>query len=107
MKGLDVVLAEFKIEPSALDSWIERGWVRPARKKGCYIFDETDVARIRLIIELQYDLSIEEDTVPVVLSLLDQLYAARRALQAIDEAIEGLPEPVREEIRSCLRPRGN
>jgi chaperone modulatory protein CbpM len=107
MKSPEAVLAEFGIERSELDSWIEQGWVRPAREKDCYVFDETDVARIRLIVELRCDLSIEEETVPVVLSLLDQLYAARRALQTIDEAIEGLPEPVRREIRSSLRPNGD
>ena len=34
-----------------LHVWIERGWLAPARGGGGYIFQEIDVARLRLIVE--------------------------------------------------------
>ena len=48
-------------------------------------FSELDVARVRLICDLRHDLAVEEETVPLVLSLLDQVYALRRQMSALTE----------------------
>jgi chaperone modulatory protein CbpM len=55
-----------------------------------------------LISELRRDLMVEDDVLDVVLSLLDQLYATRRMLRTVEEALETLPEPVRAQIRAKL-----
>jgi chaperone modulatory protein CbpM len=60
------------------------------------------VARVRLICELHYDLRIEEDSLSVVLSLMDQLYATRRALAALVSAVEAQPEDVRARIAALV-----
>jgi hypothetical protein len=46
---------------------------------------------------------VEEDVLGLVLSLLDQLYATRRMLRTVEEALETLPEPVRAQIKAKLR----
>ncbi|MCX7370856.1 MAG: hypothetical protein NTW56_00190, partial [Alphaproteobacteria bacterium] len=52
------------------------------------------VARLTLLVELHVTLELDEEAIPLVLSLLDQLYDARRALRALTAAIEEQPEPV-------------
>ncbi len=73
--------------------FIEAEWVRPVRRAAEPVFSELDLARIRLILDLRATLEVEERTVPLVLSLLDQLYATRRqlrrALGEMDETARG------------------
>lgn len=78
--------------------WIDLGWVMPHQESEAFRFDPSDVARVRLICELHYELRIEEDSMSVVLSLMDQLYSARRALGALASAIEAEPAEVRARI---------
>ena len=66
-------------------------------------FDESDVVRVRLICELHYELWIEEDSMSVVLSLLDQLYTTRRSLRALLSAVEAQPEDVRVRIAALVK----
>ncbi|GAA4491975.1 chaperone modulator CbpM [Gluconacetobacter tumulicola] len=67
---------------SAVDvqHWIDSAWLRPEGEPGAYVFHDIDVARARLIAELTGDLGIGDEGMPVVLSLLDQLYDARRQM---------------------------
>ena len=81
-----------RLEADALQRWIDHS-VR---------FDELDVARVRLICELHYELRIEEDSMSVVLSLMDQLYQARRSLRTLLSALEAEPEEVRARIATHL-----
>ncbi len=64
----------------------------PESRHEGYVFHEIDVARVRLIVELRRDLAIGEEAMPVLLNLLDQLYALRRRLKALADAIDALPE---------------
>ncbi len=66
-------------------------------------FDASDVVRVRLICELHYELWIEEDSMSVVLSLLDQLYTTRRSLRALLSAVEAQPEDVRARIAALVK----
>ena len=69
-------------------------------------FDSADVARVRLICQLHYDLKVEEDSMSIVLSLMDQLYATRRSLSTLVAAIEALPVDVRAHVEAEARRRG-
>jgi chaperone modulatory protein CbpM len=71
-----------------LRRWLAQDWVRPERKAGEPAFHAIDIARIRLIRELHVDLQVEEPTVPIVLSLLDQLYATRHQLRVVLETLD-------------------
>ena len=71
-----------------LRRWMDQDWIRPERRAGEPDFREIDVARIRLIVELHTALEVEEPTVPLVLSLLDQLYATRRQLRLVLDALD-------------------
>jgi len=65
-----------------------------------------DVARVRLIAELR-ELRMDEEAMPVVLSLLDQLYAARRRMRLLQQAVdEAAPDAVRDRLRTLLGDAG-
>ena len=82
--------------------WLDQDWVRPDRHGGEPAFRDIDMARVRLIAELHLALEVEEPTVPLVLSLLDQLYATRRQLRLVLDALE---PPVRAQLAERLVPQ--
>jgi chaperone modulatory protein CbpM len=98
----DEVLVTLEIGASELHAWIEQNWVLPVEQEGDFLFDETDVARVKLIAELRNDLGVNEDAIPVVLRLLDQVYSLRRALADLNEAIQELPESAQDQLRDYL-----
>jgi len=107
MIGLDALLRQVAaLDAAELALWIDSGWVRPEGEPGNWLFHEVDVARVRLIVEIRHDLAIDVDAVPVVLSLLDQLYGLRRELSALCGAIAAQPEATRQAIAAALRERG-
>lgn len=83
--------------------WVRLGWVRPARGPAGPVFDELDIARVRLLCDLKKDMSFPTDTLPVVLALIDRLHQTRRELRALSDAIEDQPEDVRRSIVSKFR----
>ena len=93
------------LDADALQRWVDLGWVQPQQDGASWGFDTSDVVRVRLICELHYDLAIEEDSMSVVLSLLDQLYATRRSLGALAAAVEAQPDDVRARIAGIVEGR--
>ena len=84
------------LDPADLDRWIAEQYIRPEGEPGAWRFQEIDVARIRLIIELRDTLEITEPALPTVLSLLDQLYELRRQMRQLNAAMEAkLPVEMR------------
>ncbi|MFO0997044.1 MAG: chaperone modulator CbpM, partial [Alphaproteobacteria bacterium] len=102
MMTIETVLEQVAVGRDELEYWIERRWVLPAEREGGHLFDAADVARVRLITELRHELSIDDEAIPVVLSLLDQIYALRGALKELGAAVNTLPEPLRESIKARL-----
>lgn len=100
---IEQVITEVEVSRGEVTAWIERRWVRPLEQDGRYLFDEADRARVKLIAELSRDLEVGEEAMPVVLRLLDQVYALRRALGELQDAIKELPPDVRAEIEARLR----
>ncbi len=58
--------------------WIEKEWVTPPEPSR---FDTEDVARLQLIKDMIYDLGANEDSIPILLHLIDQLYWTREQLR--------------------------
>jgi chaperone modulatory protein CbpM len=100
----ELIAAIDGLQADALQHWIDLGWVTPQRDNETLRFDASDVARVRLIYELHYELSIAQDSLPVVLSLMDQLYAARRSMRTLMGAIDAQPEDIRSRIVALVKP---
>ena len=77
-----------------LVSWVERGWVLPEAGDAGFVFHEIDVARVRLIQDLRRSMDVGEDAMPLVLSLLDQVYELRSRLKSLLQAVQGQPRDV-------------
>ena len=88
-----------------LTHWVERGWVMPDTEDTVLVFREIDVARVRLIHDLRHDMDIGEDAIPLVLSLLDQVYELRSTLKTVLRILEAQPADVRTAVLEALRPR--
>ncbi|MGI9503267.1 MAG: chaperone modulator CbpM [Geminicoccaceae bacterium] len=104
MKTLsEVVTLVGQIEQTELVGWVEQGWVAPSRAEAPEpVFSELDIARIRMICDLRRDLVVEEETMPLVLSLLDQVYGLRRQVTVLTAAIQKQPASVRDAILQAL-----
>jgi len=109
---ITAVTALFADLPEAeLTGWVVRGWVQPVRPDpdptdadtATWDFLEIDVARVRLIHDLRRSMDITEETMPLVLSLLDQIYELRSTLRDVLRALETQPEPVRTSVLAALR----
>jgi len=103
MLQLTAVTAMFVDLPAQeLTGWIERGWVQPDSADTGWVFQEIDIARVRLIHDLRHGMDVGEDAIPMVLSLLDQFYDLRAQLRTVLRAVEAQPEEVRKAIRAAL-----
>jgi len=69
------------LQREELEHWIANEWILPDGPPEGYLFREIDVARVRLIRELRYEMEVNEAAVPIILSLLDQLYDLRRRVK--------------------------
>lgn len=96
------VVREVGITESDLLLWIEQRWVLPSRTDNEFLFDDVDLARARLIRELRTDMMVNEEAIPVILSLLDQIHSLRRALARVNEAIDKAPATAKAEITRLL-----
>jgi len=86
--------------------WVELTWLRPDGAPDRWVFQDVDVARVRLIAELR-ELQMDEEAMPVVLSLLDQLYATRRRMRLLQQAVdETAADAVRDRLRVLLKEAG-
>jgi chaperone modulatory protein CbpM len=104
MMVLEQVLATVgRVDRQDLAVWIERRWVRPQHGSGGYVFTEMDVARVTLICDMRDDMAIDDEAMPVVLGLLDQVYGMRRRLRHLVDAVAAQPEEVRLAVAAELR----
>lgn len=83
--------------------WVREGWVRPVHGDAGPVFDEIDIARVRLLCDLKKDMSLPTDTLPVVLTLIDHLHEVRRELRCLTQALEAQPDDVRRDVIASFR----
>jgi chaperone modulatory protein CbpM len=101
-----VVVTVAGLDRGEVEGWIAQDLVRPAQQDGDWLFRDIDVARLQLIQELRHDLRLEEDALPVVLRLMDQLYDARRRLRRLRDAVErGAAPDARDAVLRVLLER--
>jgi len=85
--------------------WVREGWVRPAQGERGPVFDEIDVARLRLLCDLRKDMDMPMDAMPTVLTLIDELHRTRRDLRRLTEALDEQPTEVRRAVIAAVRRR--
>ncbi len=84
-----------------LHRWIRLGWVRPERREGMAFYHEVDVARVRLLYDLEHTAEFDDETLPLILSLLDQIHGLRNELRSLAQAVGEQPPHIRDRIRTA------
>ncbi len=103
MINFDALMREIQgLDAADLRHWIAEHWVRAEESEGGFLFYEVDVARVRLIRELRHELAIGDEAMPVILHLLDQVYALRRRLRRLCEAVDAQPLELRDAVHAHL-----
>ncbi len=105
MREIDVVRTVSGLKRAELRRWVAAGWVAPQRQDGEPSYREIDVARLQMIVQIRRDMRMTEESMPLVLSLVDQVYGLRNELRRLAEAIEAQPQPVRRAIAAHRRRR--
>jgi chaperone modulatory protein CbpM len=104
MMRITAVTALFPDLPEAeLHTWVTRGWVRPEGTEPDWVFADIDIARVRLIHDFRHAMDVREETIPLVLSLLDQIYTLRAQMRTIALAMQTQPEDVRTAILAAIK----
>lgn len=99
----DVVATVQRVALRDLRLWVREGWVKPAESERGPVFDDLDIARVRLLCDLRKDMSLPSEAVPVVLSLLDQIHGLRRELRDLAGAVDTQPDDIRHAIIKAFR----
>jgi len=73
-------LERARLDRRTLTVWIEEEWLIPARRADELTFTDMDLARANLIHDLKDKMGVNKEGLGVVLHLLDQMHALRRAL---------------------------
>jgi chaperone modulatory protein CbpM len=107
MIAIEGLLGQFSgLDRVELLRWVENRWVLPARRGGSWVFDEVDIARVELILEIRREWALDDEAMPLVLGILDQVYELRRQLRRLCEAVAAQPAEIREAIERALVRRG-
>lgn len=83
--------------------WVREGWVRPAQGQNGPVFDDVDVARLRLLCDLRKDMNLPADVMPIILGLIDHLHRTRRDLRRVTDALDQQPVEVRRAVIAAIR----
>ena len=80
-------LLRARINAKVLDEWVEAGWLIPDQIDTGRRYSEVDLARAHLVRDLR-DLGINDEGIPVILDLIDQIYGLRRMLRGLLSTIK-------------------
>lgn len=99
----DIIAQYTYLERQVLLTWIEEGVIAPHRDEEGYLFDHVDESRVALACDLHYRMGLEHASLPVILSLIDQLHDARHHLRRLTRAVAEQPDAVQQDITRRMR----
>jgi len=79
-------LKRARLNRRTLKVWIEEEWLIPGGSADAPAFTDMDLARAELIHDLKGKMGVNDEGLGVILHLLDQMHALRRALAAALES---------------------
>ncbi len=99
----EVIATVTRLTRNRLVRFVEVDLVRPQRDDNGTVYRRIDIARIELLCDLSDDLDLDEAALGIVISLIDQLHAARQDLTFMTRAIDALPEDLRDRISAGMK----
>ena len=98
----DLLRLHGSLTAAHVERWVTRGLLRPTGGADSWTFETIDVARTHLLAELTGDLGLDDETVEMVIDLVDQVHTLRGQLDLIGRAIAEQPAATREAIAAAL-----
>ena len=89
-----------------VERWVARGLLRPVGQGDAWTFEQVDVARARLLVELADEIGFDDEAVETIIGLIDQVHTLRGQLDLLARAIAEQPPATREAIAGALRRLG-
>ncbi len=103
MTSLDDLLRRHgRLTAVRVERWVARDLLRPGGSADSWTFESIDVARVQLLAELTGDLGLDDETVEMVIDLIDQTNTLRGQLDLLARAIAEQPTETREAIALAL-----
>ncbi len=103
MKTTEELLREIGgLTDELLAAWINEGWIQPKESRSAIYFTDVDVARIRMIRDFRIRMQIDEESIRLMLNLIDQVYGLRLQLKTLSRAVATLPEDMRRQVREYM-----
>ena len=68
-----------------ITTFIREEWIRPSEEE-TPLLDDEDVARIRLIHDLREEFGVNDESMPIILHLLDQLYCLQQEVRRVSSS---------------------
>tara|TARA_R110002126_G_scaffold45299_5_gene128614 strand:+ start:111 stop:440 length:330 start_codon:yes stop_codon:yes gene_type:complete len=99
----EVVSTVTRLTRSQLVGFVESEFVRPELHTSGYMFCSVDIARLEFLCDLSLEMDLDEIALGIVVSLIDQLHAARQDLATITSAINALPDDLQAHIAASIR----
>jgi chaperone modulatory protein CbpM len=105
MITLAILLKQFPgISGGDIQGFLENAWIHADFIGNEPHFRDIDIARLHLIQELRTELAVNDEAVPIILSLLDQLHDTRRRLRELAAAVhDALPATAHQMLAAHLK----
>jgi len=91
-----------EIETATLNLWVEERWIVPREGLGTLAYEDADVARGRLILDLVRNMGVNDAGVDVVVDLVDQLHTLRDQMRLVMDAVRQQDVEVQRALRRAL-----
>ena len=98
----DILAVLPRLTQARLLGFIEARIVMPQQSETGYAFRPVDIARLELLCDLSDDLDLDETALLVVISLLDQLHAARQDIHRLAKALQDEDAEIRHRVGRAL-----
>lgn len=100
----DLIARVSRLTVTRLRVFVSQGLIKPVDQVR-QSYTEADLARAALICNLEDELGFDEEDVPVLLNLIDQIHGLRSELRGFIEVIEDLPTETRATVRMRIEQR--
>ncbi|OGI11513.1 MAG: hypothetical protein A2Y40_01690 [Candidatus Margulisbacteria bacterium GWF2_35_9] len=77
---IEEVVHKYKIDLTNISLCLDNEWIQPITLNPVML-DQEDISRILLIIDLKESMGVNNEAVPVILHLVDQLYYLKNQFQ--------------------------
>jgi chaperone modulatory protein CbpM len=101
----EVVETVHGLTRARLTAFVQAEIVWPVHGERGPVYRQVDVARLQLLRDLSDQFEMSDDTLAVVMTLIDQLHEVRSDLRSVLRAITDEPVEIRERLGRALQRR--